>query len=183
MNTPLPVQKRLLLTGFIIVSIILGIIFVAPKFNGDKFLGGSVGFISSWLLIFLLIPEFRYLAGTIWNGDNRFGFNMKNYFSHPTQMPLMLGLLWFGAVALILSLLVVFDLKITVNENTTIILLLFPCLLLFGLSGFLMLRRNEYVNQFGKLTTGFWARFNGVVAILFGWGGCIALLIVMIFDL
>jgi len=183
MQTRLSAQKRLLFLGFLITGTILGIMFISPSINGDKFLGGSAGFLLSILLSHLIFPEMRESSRGIWNGNNMLGVNTKTYFTHPTQLPLMLGLLWFCAVALMLSLLVVFDLKITVNEKTGLILLLLPCLLLFGLSGFLMIRRNEYVNQFGKLTTGFWARFNGVLGIFFGWGGCILLLVVIIFDL
>jgi hypothetical protein len=183
MQTRLSAQKRLLFLGFLIIGTTLGIMFISPNINGDKFVGGSAGCLISILLSHFIFPEIRESSRGIWNGNNILGVNMRTYFTHPTQMPLMLGLLWFVAVALILSLLVAFELKITVNEKTGIILWLFPCLLLFGLSGFLMLRRNEYVNQFGKLTTGFWARFNGVLAILCGWGGCVVLLVVIIFDL
>lgn len=183
MQTRLSAQKRLLFLGFLITGTILGIMFISPSINENKFLGGSAGFLISMLLSHIIFPEIRESSRGIWNGNNMFGVNMKAYFTHPTQMPMMLGSLWFVAVALILSLLVALDLKILLNEKLVITLLLVPCLLLFGLSGFLMLRRNEYVNQFGKLTTGFWAKFNGALGILFGWGGAITLIIVIIFDI
>jgi hypothetical protein len=183
MQTHLSVTRKQLLIVILTIGTILGVFFISPSFNGNKFLGGSAGFTISMLVSHFVFPEMRERSRSLWDGNNTMGINMKRSFTHPTQLPLTLGMLWFGAVALILSLLVAFDLKITVNENTAIILLLFPCLLLFGLSGFLMLRRNEYVNHFGRISNGFWARLNGVLAILLGWGGCIALLVVMIFDL
>jgi hypothetical protein len=82
-----------------------------------------------------------------------------------------------------MALLVLFDLKITPETNILLLVWLLPCCLLFGLSGFLILRRNEYVNQFGKLTSGFWARFNGILGIVFGWGSAILIIIIVVFDL
>lgn len=184
MQTRLSAQKRLLFLGILISGTILRIIFISPSINGEKFVGGSAGRLISALLSHPIFPEIREGSRGIWNGNNMLGVNMKTYFTHPTQIPLMLGMLWFVLGISLLSLQVVFDFKVTTHVNNGIILAwLVPVCLLFGLSGFLMLRRNEYVNQFGKLTTGFWARFTGVLAILFGWGGAIALIIAIIFDL
>ncbi len=181
MQTHLYTQKRLLVLSFLVIGIILGIIFVSPKVNGDKLVGGSVGFISAILINYLIFTEVREGFRGVWNGKNPWQVNIKQSLFHPTQIPLTIGMLWFITFAFLMYL---FDLKaITDNESKLFAgLLLFPSLLLFGFSGFMMLRRNEYVNQFGKLTTGFWARFNGVMAILFGWGSCIALLVAMVFD-
>jgi len=169
MQRRLSPQKRVLLLGLLIAGTILGIMFLSPRINGDKFLGGSVGFLISMLFSHLIFPGMRERSRGMWNGNNVLGANLKTYFTHPTQIPLMLGMLWFGLGMICL---VVFNLKITADTNTGILLAwLVPMCLLFGSSGFLMLRRNEYVNQFGKLTTGFWARFIGVLGIVFGWGG------------
>lgn len=173
--------KSFLLIGIIIISIASGVIYLSHMIDGSKIAGGSLGFIFAIFFSHLIFPEFRKSSSNIWNGNNILGINMKTYFTHPTQIPLMMGGIWFCAVLLAMY---VFNLKVTTDDETKIFIgMLIPAFLLFGLSGFLMVYRNEYVNRFGIIVNGLWAKINGIAGILFGWGFSIGIIIMLIFKL
>jgi len=162
--------RGIFLLGTIIVSIAVGVIFLSPEIEGGKFIGGSFGFVLAIFISRIFFPDIRRSSGNIWNGKNILGVNMKNYFTHTTQIPMMLGFLWF----IIFMALGIFTSSIDKSQNKDNPYLLFvflsPSFFLIGLSGFLMIKRNEGVNKFGEIYKGFWAYFNGALGIIFGWG-------------
>ena len=54
-------------------------------------------------------------------------------------------------------------------------------LILFGYTGYLMLRRKEGIGKFGQRYYGFFVYFNGILLIALGWGAAAFLLISYIF--
>ncbi len=177
----LSLQKGVLLATFLITGIIAGIVFVTSKVNGDIFLGGLVGFTISLVSSCFLFSELRNMFSDNWNGGDIAGFNMKNYFTHPTQKPLVFAALWFCIFIIFLS----SGLSNSLNEylqQYLAFMLLFPSFLLFGFSGFLMIKLKEGVTKFGQIYKGPWAYFNGALAIIFGWGGLLFIALAYLFN-
>jgi hypothetical protein len=96
------------------------------------------------------------------------------YFFHPTKAPLT-----FSMVIFILMIIAVIILEMLNLQQATSELLHFGsmgCLFLWGLSGFLTLTRNQFINNFGPNIIkykGFWAFLNGILFVFLGWGGII----------
>jgi len=181
----LSIQKGLLLISFLITGIFAGIVFVTPKVSGDQFLGGLVGFTISLVLSCFLFSELRNMFSDNWSGDNMFGIRMKALFTHPTQKPLMLGMLWFVCFALLLGsgLLNLIIEKLSIQQKPDLILMLLsPTLFLWGVSGVLMIKQKEGVNKFGQIYGGSWAYFNGILAIIIFWGALLIMILATIFD-
>ena len=185
MNPRPSIQNRLSLVIFWIAGIVMGIFFVTPKSNGDKFLGGSIGFMSSLLLSFLVFPELRKMLRNIWDGDDIAGINMKNYFTHPTQKPLVLGMLWFLVFILLSTIGLfnpLFDRLPDKDKSDLLFLFLSPSFLFFGISGLISIKRNEAVGRYGQIYNGGWAYFNGIMLIVFGWGALLFMLLAYVFN-
>jgi len=175
----LPIHKRLLLLGFYIAGTTAGVIFLTSINNGDKFFGGIAGFLCALFLSFIVFPELRNMLPKFWNGNNRYGFKFKDRILHPTQIPIMLGMLWFLALVL----LSISNTTISfVNNHNNVDILLFPTLFLFGLSGLIIIKRNEVVGRYGELHRGFWATFSGILMVVFCWGGLIFMILANIFN-
>ena len=51
---------------------------------------------------------------------------------------------------------------------------------LWGLSGFLMVVRKEFIDKRGRRYFGGWAIFNGIILLLMGWGSLIFFLLTII---
>jgi hypothetical protein len=181
----LSLQKGLLLAIFLITGIIAGIVFVTSKVNGDIFLGGLVGFTISLVLSCFLFSELRNIFGDNWNAGNIAGFNLKTYLTHPTQKPLAFAALWFIIFILFLSSGLSDSLNNYLPDNikqNLAFIFLFPIFLLFGFSGFLMIRLKEGVSKFGQTYNGPWVYFNGALAIIFGWGGLLFMVLAYFFN-
>ena len=177
----MPVSKRLLLAGYILLGPVLGVLL---NFAHDTFSNIFLGFLISLISSFLVFPELRKTIPTIFNGKNSFGINMGQYFTHPTQLPMMFGGLWFVIVIPLLSLLISKFPSLIPVENrldaTTIVLL--PSMILFGFSGYQMARRREMVGKFGQIHRGNWALFVGIIGILFSWGIALYLTLALVFN-
>jgi len=169
----LPIHKRLLLLGFHITGIVAGIIFLTPRNSGDKFLGGIAGFICALLASFLIFQDLRNMLPKIWDGSNIYGINMKNYFVHPTQIPMLLGILWFILFIFLVTPRIfnfITDNFQGIEKSEITGLLLTPSALLIGLSGFLIFKRNEAIDRFGEIHKGARVRFIGISTMFLGWG-------------
>ncbi len=178
----LPAKKRIFSIGILIAGTILGIIYVTPKVSNNAFLGGSIGVLISFFVIFLAFPEARK---SFENNLNKDDFFIKNYFTHPTQLPLMLGILWFIVSFLFLAAFVSLFPTLMPMENRPVILLFFvlsPTFSAIGYSGYQTIKRKESVNKYGQIYKGFWASLNGVLGILIGWGFLLVLFIIYIFN-
>jgi len=101
--------------------------------------------------------------------------------AHPTNFPMTIAMVWFVFIVGIVGLLDIKIGKFGLDQNWSLVLLI-PFELLMGMSGFQMIRRNETLNRFGKIFTGFWAYLSGTILILFGWGGLVFLLLARIFN-
>jgi hypothetical protein len=59
------------------------------------------------------------------------------------------------------------------------------CLFLWGISGFLIIARNQFIDNIGpniRKYKGFWAILNGIVLVVVGWGGVIFYALSSIFN-
>jgi hypothetical protein len=175
-------SKRLLFAGYLILGPVLG---MSLNFGNDTLLNICLGFLIALISSFLVFPELRRTFSTIIDGKNSLGFNPGLYLTHPTQKPMMIGVLWSLPMAFLLAQLNSKFPSLIPEEyrlNVTTIIVTLPGLFLFGYSGFKMIKRNETVNKFGKIHKGFWAYLNGTILILIGWGGLLYLLRAWIFD-
>jgi len=102
-----------------------------------------------------------------------------NEFTHPTTLPITIAVVW---MALCVAFVFIHD-KISNEPLSSLLTSTFvvPTAFLFGLSGFLILKRNEVAGRYGEIHKGFWAYLNGILLILFGWGGLAYLLLAWIF--
>lgn len=99
----------------------------------------------------------------------------RNIGIHPTQIPAWIAVIWFVIGCFIIVMLYLLDFQI--HHKYLLLGLAVPTLILYGYSGLLMIIRKEAVWKFGIIYKGFWAVVTGILAILFGWGGSIALLV------
>ena len=81
---------------------------------------------------------------------------------HPTNLPFYLAMLWF----LFFGVLFPSETKGKAADD----FLFQPIMFLVGLGGFQLLRLKEGMGRYGKKFYGFWVYFNGILAIIFGWG-------------
>ena len=103
-----------------------------------------------------------------------------NEFIHPTMLPITIAVVWMA-----LCVVIVFVRDMISNKPFGDFLrgvFVVPIAFLFGLSGFLMLKRNEVVGRYGEIHKGFWAYLNGILLILLGWGGLVYLLLAWMFK-
>jgi hypothetical protein len=181
----LPIHKRLLLLGFYISGIIAGVISVTLKGKNDYFSGGVAGFMCALFLSFLVFPELRNMLPKIWNGNNIYGINLKNNFMHPTQKPMVFGMLWF-LIFILITIFGLFDLIAnslqSIDRLYLTTLFLVPSLFLFGLSGIIMIKRKEAIGRFGRIYYGSQAVTVGILCVIFGWGGGIFMILSLIFN-
>jgi len=175
------------LTPFIRLTIIIGstllsYFYIAQAFEADPKLSGLYGCLGGIILALLIPPVYDEKNQDKEEGNENPFEKSLNSFSHPTNLPLTFSMIYF--VILIVGVLILGGVNpsFTVPLKITIILLS-PIPLLWGYSGFLMVRRNEFIDKFGRQYKGFWAYFYGILLILWGWGMFIAILFFSIFDL
>jgi len=84
--------------------------------------------------------------------------------THPTNLPMMIGMLWFVVFFAMMGLIPIRVDRYIGNESVRVRLLLLPALFLFGLSGLLMILRREAsinlgidITAFGCISMGFLA--------------------------
>ncbi|WKZ47809.1 MAG: hypothetical protein QY306_00405 [Anaerolineales bacterium] len=178
-------QKHIIQLLIILSSIVLSSAFLSPFLNNSKegsgLLGGLIGLVIS-IVVFpetskKIFQEQSALRQERLNEERALGF--WRFLTRPTQIPLTLSMLLFIA-SIILA--VIFDyLKF---ENGYAILRggLIGTTFLWGLSGVLMIIRNETIDKSGRRHRGFWAIFNGIGFLLFGWGSLIVLIFAEILN-
>lgn len=201
-GTEMPTFSKPWAILIIILGVLIGAILIAPLLNlqfppdsdqtsllhetakilhiSPETLGGAI--IGS-VISFFLTPLIFYQDPKIKNSFERLEFGRWTYLVHPTRLPLSIGVIWFLFMAVFFYALdyQIGEFKTGINTNLDYITLL-PFLLLMGLSGFRMIKRNETVHRFGRVSEGFWAYLNGTVFMLFGWGGFVYLLLAWIFN-
>jgi hypothetical protein len=164
-------KKRLLIIGELFFGILLGFIFVTPKTAGDVFGGIFIGLIISTLFIYFTFPELRESQQSVWMG---------NSFTHPTRIPIWIGGVWFFVSLLSWAVFIsFFPAYARLNAPFTLLIALCPFFAAFGYSGYLMIKRNETVGNFGYIHRGFWAYVSGVIVIICSWGGLLLILYVL----
>jgi hypothetical protein len=181
--------KKIIHLGIILLSVSIGTIIIAPILNIEPRLGGLVGGILGVILFGAIFSEKK-------RGDSRqyptqsnekhfekilarqeYGFYQS--FFHPTQLPITLSFILLILLASVAFLFEKFSIKIP-PEVFQFSLLGMP--LLWGISGFLILTRNEFIDNHGRKHKGFWAILNGTLLIVTGWGGIIFVILATIFK-
>ena len=181
-------QKRtnFFLWCLVIGGAFLGAFILAPAIYIDMRLGIVIGGLVGCGISFWLFPELRKAFTEGWNEKpsklrqqriaNNLWLGWQRSLTHPTNLPMTIGMLWFIVFAALIVLFpTLFDRYIG-NESIRPLLLLLPFCFLFGLSGLLIILRREFIDQSGHRHHGFPVYFNGILGLLFGWGGCIALI-------
>jgi hypothetical protein len=160
----------------LIMSGFFGAFFIAPLIGTKALIGAFIGMVGCvYLLPFLLRDPYGLEAAKTME------IGIWNSFLHPTNLPITLAIIWVLFIAGVSSFLEFKTSEFKLGLNLSDILFL-PFLLLMGLSGFQMIRRNESVSKVGYVYKGFWAYLNGAVCILFGWGGFLFFMFTWIFH-
>jgi hypothetical protein len=100
---------------------------------------------------------------------------------HPTQLPIILGILWFIAILFINRYypdLINFIYEVKLSTK----IIFAPTLFLVGLSGFMIVVQGKSVTRIGYIAKGFEAYMNGIIRLLFGWGFGLFLVVQSILD-
>lgn len=157
-------------------------------FNYTQIMSGFLGILVLFMLIFIILnlksenrEKIKDFYKSLWDGNNPLGVNTKKFFTHPAQIPMMLGGTWFLIFTIIIASRLL-DPFLPRYQDFLLSLLLFPFFFSLGLSGFLMIRRKETVDKFGQIHKGTWAILNGSLLVLFGWGGLLVLILADIFN-
>jgi hypothetical protein len=166
----------------LLIGIILGAIYISPNFKNNILAGASAGFLLAAGLCYLIFPgllkspQVKRQMSVYWLGQRR-------YFTHPTMLPTTLGMLWF--LLCVVAMMLFPGTRMTRDEAKTSLAILWfldPSLFLVGLSGFLMILRKDGIDKFGRVYHGFPVYFNGILALLMGWGGGVLLTLSVIFH-
>jgi hypothetical protein len=178
-------KKRIIQLALILTGTILGGLFLSDFLNGSTkasgLLGGFVGFLVG-LAIFPetglgLFEEQSELRQSRLKKERTLGFWRS--FTHPTQVPLTLSLILFVLILVLAALLDYLKIK----GGSEIFQIGFLIMMfLWGLSGFLIISRKEYVDNNGRRYRNWWAVFYGIPFLIMGWGGFIFLLLAQIFE-
>jgi len=168
--------------GILITGVMLGGFLFSSLLRVNFLVGAIAGGLIASLIISLLFPNIvneinpnltetrkKRLAKVQMHG-------FKHTLLHPTRLPAFLGMLWGGLVMLIL-----FSTSIKLSNETTSILFS-PLFFLFGLSGYQMVSRNEYVGRDGNIIHGFPVKLFGYSTILFCWGLGILSILATVFN-
>lgn len=180
-------QKRIIQLAIIFISTILGYIFLSPLFENNTKASGLLGSIIGLLVSVAIFPE--TLKGIFEQPTEKriervkeaqsLGFERS--WTYPTRMPFLLAIGLFILFVIIMLVISRFaDFQLTEIQFA---LIFTPILFLLGLSGFLTLRHNEYIDNNGRRYRGVWAVLNGSILLLMGWGSLIALWVIIIFDI
>lgn len=170
MNAKIPFIQRLLIVAILIFGTLFWVTIVMPN---AKFTGSIIGLFLSGTIDYLIFPSFRKILPKIKKHPEYFG-----YFTHPTQVPLLIGSLWFiFAIEILLPLT-----EKKFGNPSSILLLLLPMTALFGLSGFLITRMNEMVGKGGRIYRGVGAKITGILGMIFFWGGGVMLVLTTIYN-
>ncbi len=174
--------KPFIRLAIIIGSTLVSYFYIAPAFEADPKLSALYGFLGGIILALIIFPVADE-EGTDKKDENEspFGDYFKSL-SHPTNLPLTYSMIFFLILVALIFILKTFNLNIVLPQKISTIILS-TLSFLWGYSGFLMVRRNEYIDKSGRQYKGFWAYFNGILLMLWGWGMFIALLIFSIIDL
>jgi hypothetical protein len=178
-------QKRFAQFTIILICVILASIFLLPLLNKSTEASGLVGGIIGILIIIAVFPETRKAMIEQPSedrmkrlmGESQLGF--YRFLTHPTQMPLTFAMFLFIAMILVIVLLNFLKTKIDPIFFQIILLII---AFLWGLSGFLMLARKEYIDHRGRHYRGGWAIVQGISFLLTGWGALVFLIIAEILN-
>lgn len=176
--------KSFIQLSITILSILIGSLVIAPKLKIESKLGVLIGGLLGLILISIIFPSSKegYFSKNDTQKRQQFSEALSDgihrSWTHPTNLPITLSLIYFA-----LLIIIVFALdKLNITIPSNIYLALFVMPLLWGISGFLMLIRNEYIDKFGRKHKGFWAILNGIIFITFGWGLIIYIALATIFN-
>jgi len=174
-------HPKLLFFCIMFLATIVGTYALAPMLHVKTDTGGTIGVIIGFFASFFVPGLWKSLA-QVQNEEQKQAFSegigtgFWKYLTHPTQLPAMLGLLWFIGF---LGIQFLFHLKISSNQFVFILL---PFPILFGLTGFFVFLRKEYINRPGHVIRGNWARVIGALIMIFCWGASILMLLTAVFG-
>lgn len=174
----LSATQRWLLNGYFILGVICGLFFVPSK---NYLLNAAIGFIVALFSSYLIFPQLRKHFPKLLENDTIWATSTRR-FTHPTQLPQTIGILWFLVGILILTFLIS-EFPSLIPEQARLhalfYIVLLPTHFLIGLSGHKIIQQKETVNNFGQVYRGSWAFFAGILTMLYGWGG----FLLMVFGL
>ena len=165
-----------------------GGLIIAPTLNIESRLGGLIAGILGIILIRAIFSEKNKDSEQQFTQTNemyaerilaRQERGLYRSFFHPTQLPITLSFILFSLIAFFAFLLEKLNTNIR-PEIWQFSLAGIPFLL--GLSGFLMLTRNEFIDKHGRKHKGFWAILNGTLFIVICWGGIIFAILATVFK-
>ena len=144
--------------GMIIGGFIFSTIF---KFIGGMIIGGLAAYTILVLLFPITINEFiPNVSDQSESSSAKIEVRViRRKFLHPTRLPEFLGALWGGLALLILF-----------SGDSKVIGKFLILLFLMGLSGYQIIKRNEYIDRYGNLLRGFPAKPFGILIMLVFWG-------------
>lgn len=172
--------------GTIFISILLGVVIIPALSGIDEsiglFIGGILGIILLWLTYPEIFDETEEQAKIERMAMEQQAF-LDLYFFHPTKTPLTFSMIIFVLMIMVVFVLDKFNLQQIVSEVLQIGLM--GCLFLWGISGFLIITRNQFIDNIGpniRKYKGFWAILNGIIFVLMGWGGIIFYALSSVFN-
>ena len=177
--------SKYIVFALVILGGCIGMTFLTPRFNISQdtgiLLGLALGFIVAMLIPNLWKSFFESVKIEYQEAvDDKRHLNFKEYITHPTLLPFLVGGLWFLCYVAFLT---VFQIKPA--EEISLLIGFLPAIFSFGLCGFRMITRREYVkgDMFGYLVVrSKWAIVWGAFTILLGWGGAVILVLATILD-
>jgi len=171
MKTRMSKTRAFLLLGFIVLGAILGAAFIpTKKINSDILLNAGIGVILAATLCTIVFPELRNSYSEAWTKNN-----YHLVFMHPTQLPYILGIIWFITTIAFISLA-----KMALTIDQTWLFLILPITFIFGLSGLITVIRKESIGfAFPEffIIRGIVAIVRGIVIIIIFWGFSVLMLL------
>jgi hypothetical protein len=178
--------RKAISLGIIFVSILLGVVIIPALLNIDKSIGLFLGGILGIILLKLIYPE-NFNETEEQAKIERMAIKQQVfldlYFFHPTKAPLTLSMVIF--VLTIALFFILEELNIQQISSQVMQIGIMSCMFLWGISGFLIISRNQLIENVGpniRKYKGFWAILNGIVLIIVGWGGIILYALSSIFN-
>jgi hypothetical protein len=175
----LSTTQRWLLNGYLILGVICGLFFIPGK---SYLLNAAIGFIVALFSSYLIFPQLKKHFPNLLKSDTIWADSTRR-FSHPTQLPQTIGILWF-LISISLLAFLIYEFPSLIPEEVRLLTLfyvvLIPTHFLIGLSGYKIIRRKETVNNFGQVYRGGWAYLAGVLTMIYGWGGVILMVLALI---
>jgi len=167
--------RRIINWAILILGFFISAFVIIPKYTEDIILRLSIGLITGLALVYLTTPELmKFLLDSVFQRnlsqsqkDRKKKANKLRFwrsFTHPTTILTSIAVAIWIATALLL---ILFKIELT---EAGYLILMYTLSLSFGLSGILMIAREEAIGRHGELIHGFRAVLQGIVMLILGIG-------------